>query len=487
MYKLFRIKFTVRIINAAAAIVAVALIFASCSPQAATEEPIFAPPRITASPVPDNHGDGVTGDAGFIETDMDLQGREIRIGTMNVGRYTFAAGNNLNTPDETLEVIKVMNKISEEYNCAVTFELISGETLHTVLEADRTAGINRFDIIELNVAETYIEKLYSAQYFITVDNPLITNIMKPNDNPWHELSNLSRFKGVRHGVHFKAFNSVDVLQSALIFNKELAAVYELGDIYSMVRAKTWTWEVFLDMCAKIIERSEGMVKPLVYGSAAMLAPSLAASNGGRFADNHDGGFTFTAHTDAAALEALGFLAELARGGFLHGGSGSALYAEYAGSVGEAVFIANNYTNLKKYYQQSVSTDFTFGLLPFPLGSGGGEGGEYEYTNVYSSESLFHISAGTDTPEEVAAILVAMANRLSVVDVIRRESENTLYDAESAEVLRILLDNIVIDYSMIISGGRTVMGRAVRNVINLQQTPQTAMNVIAPQMQAIYNM
>ncbi len=424
---------------------------------------------------------------GFVETPMDLGGRTIRFVSNLAKLYVYqtdAEGN----PDpgkmanDTLEVIKAIESIEKDYNCNIEFEQLKGGSLVEALLTAQATGEAYCDILEFGVSGTYIEQIYAANLCIDVNDDRIKDIIKYETNPWLPASDFALWAGKQLGVHFKTNNTGDIIKAAVLVNKDLLAQYGYEDVYQFYRDKTWTFDKFEEICASIAAQSDGSVLPVIYGKESLFVPVLIYANGGKVATYEDGKYTFTGLTDNV-LEAVSYAVDLKAKGYIHevsDTSSSAVTKAFAN--GEAVFYFGIYNELKKYTKGEVECNYEIGLMPGPLGPSG----DGKYNAVTYTESMFHVMENTEKPEEVAAILVAFANRTGKHDMIETELMSTLQDKESAEILQLMYDNMICDFSRSISKPRSLIMDANASCLLLEKTPKEAYEEVASQIQTYFD-
>ena len=422
--------------------------------------------------------------AGFVETPMDLGGRTIKIVSTITKRYQYKTDANGNPdPDNTdndiVEVVKAIESIEKDYNCNIEFEQLKAKNLTNALITAQSAGDVYCDILEFGCSDTYLEQIYAANLVMDVNDPRIADIMGYESNPWLPASDFALWNGKQLGVHFKVKSSGDIIKAAVLVNKDLLAQYGYEDIYKYYNDKTWTFDTFAQMCASIASQSDGTVYPLVYGKESLFTPVLVYANGGSLADYQDGKYNFTGLTDKT-LEAINFAVDLQTKGYIHPSSDSDATTAFAN--GQAVFMFNIYNELKKLTQGEIECNYEIGLMPGPLGPSG----DCEYNGVTYTEHLFHVMDNVEKPEEVAAVLVALANRTSKTDLVETELTYSLQDEESAEVLMQMYNNMKCDYSRSISTTRSLMVNVNKSILKLEKTPKEALEEVASQVQAYFD-
>lgn len=423
---------------------------------------------------------------GFVETPMDLGGRTIRVVSTIAKRYIYATDENGNpdpdsTQNETLEIIEAIKSIEKDYNCTIEFEQLKAKDLVTALITAQSSGETYCDILEFGCSDTYLEQIYSANLCMDLNDSRIADIIKLDENPWLPASNFGQWAGAHYGVHFKTNNSADLLRGVMLVNKDLAEQYGIDNIYELYENKEWTFDKLTEMCASIAAQSDGTVYPLMYNQEGLWIPMLVYANGGSMATYEDGKYMFTGLSDKT-LEAINYAVDWQTKGYLHPKSNARSTNETNFANGECVFFCTNYASLKKYTQGDIECNYEIGLLPGPLGPSG----DGEYNAVSYTEAMFNVMDNVDKPEEVAAILVALANRTGKRDMIETELMNTLQDEESAEILQVMYDNMVCDYSRSISTTRTLCKGANESILNLEKTPKEAYEEIASQIQAYFD-
>lgn len=418
--------------------------------------------------------------AGFTETPMDLGGRTIKVLTTVASRYTYAE-NKDETPNETLEVIEAVKGIEKDYNCKLEFEQLKGREMVEALITAKAAGDTYCDILEFGCSDTYLEQIYSANLVMPLEDEAIKDIIKPDENPWLPESAFGLMFGHQYGVHFKTVNTGDLLRGVILFNKNLAEKYNLGNLYDMVKDKSWTFAKLTELSASIAAQSDGMVYPLLYSQEGLFLPMLIFANGGTVTEYKEGKYTFNGLNDNT-LEAINFAVDMKKKNYIHPKSEVRNEAESIFANGEAVFFVCNYNSLKKYTQGTISCEDEVGLLPGPSGPNG----DGNYNGVSYTAALFHVMDNVEKPEEAAAVLAALANRTSKHDMIETELMNTLQDEESADILQLMYDHMVCDYSRSISTSRSAISGANKAVMNLEKTPKEAYEEIASGIQADYN-
>lgn len=408
-------------------------------------------------------------DAVFIETPMDLGGREIKFLTAFPNRWRKNPDGT--TPNEVLEVVDALAEIEKDYNCKIIVEEIKGRNLVDQALAARAAGETLGDILEMDITGSYMETLYSEGIVMNLDS--INSIIKLDQNPWLPQTEFANMFGKQFGVHFHAKSSGDTLRGVLVYNKTLAEKFGLPDIYELVKNKEWTFEKFKELCEIIHSKSGGEVYPIGYNHEGIFLPLFVFANNGTYVDNTPNGYVFDPLKENT-LEAINFVVDLIKAGYVYGpdrSNGDQLFMD-----GKYVFYFGNYSAQAKY--RANMTD-EYRLIPVPMGPKA-----TEYCAVTYNDSIFHIFNNINKPEEVAAVLVAIANRCSKKNIVEHEMMTVLSDMESAEVFKMLFSNIKCDLSRVVSSVRSKIKEANESVLKLSATPAEVYGSIKAEVQAL---
>lgn len=481
------------------------------APAANTAAPTAAPtadPRSEGEKLADQY-------TGYIETPMDLGGRTIRIACSLGSRYNYVKDKEGKddvsaTSAGTIEIIGILDQIAKDYNCK--FEIFPGVKTGIVkdLQDGKAQGEPIYDIYDAGVSDTYLDTIWEQGLIMDLNDPKVKDIIKLDKNPWKGgTAAYGKFNGVQYGVEFVTKNSTNDLRNALLYNKELAEQYELGDLYQLVRDNKWTWEKFEELCEKIKQKDATMV-PAGYGKENLIMPMIVASNGASMAVvGADGKKQYVGNTDEKVVAAYDWVYKLRDKGYMaanwtvkvptgekddkgndktknvlvEGG------IDYDGfSKGKCVFYFDFYGDLQKLTQNTAGsdgvqtvTDYHFGLLPCPLGPNGDK-----CHGVTYSVDLKMIVDGVDKPEEVAAVLVAIANRTSKTpeNIYEIEAASTVNSQDDLDMLKLMYEDMRYDVSRTVRKIKTA--DPGNNVLQLKKTAAVALEEIAENTQAVYN-
>jgi len=424
---------------------------------------------------PNFNADGTPVNAGILEHRMDLGGRTINMFTQQYNWYILR-----DDQDETgrnqLELRRRIREIEDDYN----FTLVnhnapnSAGPVMEILIADRAGGLNSFDIYNFLVNSVNQEELFLQGHVLSMCHPSISDIIRFNDNPFHAESELSYMFGRQWGIHILKLNTNNLFRGVVTFNRNLMEDFTLPNFYELFRANEWTWDTF-EQISRDFDALSARHRAIVQGGESSFIPHIIASNGGELVRrNDDGTMTFIGDTDIATLEALDWTMRLINDGLLHFDVEVSRFFD----TGNALFIMGGYSNLRdRGSTGTIRTDATVGLMPLPRGPRM----DGYVTRTFSS-AMFYIADGTHNAHEVAAVLVAFANRWPRTNVVEHELAYALMDEESGEVMAYLLNVMGVDLSRAMGSTRSIIADGANSIINNSQTPAQAMQTIAQQVQ-----
>jgi len=426
--------------------------------------------------------------AGFTEVPMDLGGRNIHIVTGDYHFFNYWERQDA-TPNETIRIMGKLRDIEEDYNMTFTFAAAPRSTYvwQDILTA-RLAGEVSSEIVNLNIGGTNPDNMFRQGVFLDLYTPHVAAILDFENNPWHDGRFMSNLWGRQHGVHFTTANSGAILGSMLTFNIEFMDRFQLGNLFELVHNNAWTFSNFENTLRWVQYHSNGTVLPLAAASESGIGPGFIFANGGRTVEHDAGGhLVFVGHENDLALEAVNFLSNLRANGLLEIipglviGVGNRPYEMYErAAAGRIMFMSGEYEIVRHFTRQQTPSEFIFGLLPIPRGDH-----MEDHVAAMLRYDMYYIVYDAHNQEEIAAILLAMANRLSKMDIVEHELRHGLRDAESGIILEMMLQRQVIDYSRMVS----VRGRistAIRDAINGHGTIRMQFESIEPSVRGTLN-
>jgi len=418
-------------------------------------------------------------DAGFRETPMNLGGRVIRVATGQIQHFTYHADGLDHTPNETLNIMARLRDIQDEYNMTFEFSAIGpgGAVIDSVI-LSRLVGDASYDIINMGTNHTALDGIFTRNIVMDMKHPSIANIIDLENNPWLPETRMTYMFGRQHGVHFLVANSGQLLRTTLTFNREHAETLDLPNLYDMVWNKEWNHSNFSNIINLISQNSDQTIRPLVAERESQIGPGFVMASGGLVTESTSEGKRFVAHIDNHTLHAVTFLANMV--------ANNQLFIDLDNAInwmaqGQAMFIAGDYENLRRFTRQEPRTDFTFGLLPMPMGDH-----MSDFVVSTHSSDQFYIVQDVPNPHEVAAILVAMANRTSKINIIYTELNYGVQDEDSARMLEFMLERVVVDYSRLSSARNRIGQDAMTPILNGQLAPRQAFEMIYPIVQSNYD-
>ena len=164
-------------------------------------------------------------------------------------------------------------------------------------------------------------------HFYTTDIPSIAEALTPLDmlpddyygryTGYHGDRNLYSYQGVPYALPVGGgyIWGEDLMSTQVIFyNKDFFAEHGLPDLYELQQAGEWTWAQFLEIAKKVTKDTDGDGEIDQWGfegwSPYVLPQSFVFTNGGQFVHIDDDGLATFTGTDEAVLEALKFVHDL---------------------------------------------------------------------------------------------------------------------------------------------------------------------------------
>ena len=407
----------------------------------------------------------------FIETPMDLDGRVVRMLTQRYNWFQLRGWDYIGTE----ELLRIIREIAHEYN--FTLELTNAPhnsvTTMEFLIAERAGGTLNFEILDFLVHGISQELMFLQGHVMPLCHPAISNIVRFDEQPFHIKSDLANMFSYQWGIHIPLFNHTNILSGVVTFNRNLMEELNLPSFYDMFRQdvrgySAWTWDNFEQITRQIIALNPNII-PIIQTNEASFMPHIIASNGGELiVRNNDGSMNFVGNTDSRTLAALVWAQTLINDGLLRFDADVSRYFD----TGNAMFIMGSYSNLRyRGLTAFIQSNSRVGLMPIPRGPQ-----MDTFTSVSFSTNMFYITDGISYPEEIAAVLVAFANRLPHPDIVQREIDFALMDTESAEVLNHLLGVKDIDFSRTLSSTRSHISHALSLIISNQSALEVMQTV-----------
>lgn len=261
------------------------------------------------------------------------------------------------------------------------------------------------------------------------------------------------------GKHFFATGSFNLssydFTHALLFNKDMAADHNLGDLYAIVEEGDWTFDLFRQMGETVMQDVDGdgvMGETDLYGytarcSAVMPAFWVGADVQPATKDNAEA-LVFTALENEKFFDVCTKVFDMT----WNNGAWNPHYAHLSGTAAEdnmpaECFRAGNalFMDARLYEVTALrDSDINFGILPYPKY----DTAQKNYLGRMEGCELFGVPLTNTALEMTGTIMEAMASesRISVVpayyDVMLKSKVSR--DEESSAMLDLILENLVFD-------------------------------------------
>lgn len=268
------------------------------------------------------------------------------------------------------------------------------------------------------------------------------------------------------GKHFFVTGSYNLsaydFTHTLLFNKDMAKDNSLGDLYEIVNAGDWTYDLFRQMCETVLQDVDGdgvMGETDIYGYAARPAAVMPAFWVGADVQpvtrDADKALVFTALENEKFFDVCTKVFDMT----WNNGAWNNCYVGLKGADGDnkpaECFRAGGalFMDAKLYEVTALrDSDINFGILPYPKY----DTVQKNYLGRMEGCELFGVPMTNTVLEMTGTILEAMASesRLTVMpayyDIMLKSKVSR--DEESAAMLDLILENLVFDAADTLLGG-----------------------------------
>jgi len=336
-------------------------------------------------------------------------------------------------------------RVQDRFNVAFTETEYSDENAPTplIMSGDTTYSL-------MNVRCTAANNMAQKNYLYNISSLEYIDLSKPYwDAELTEAISIGPY-------YFSAIGATNLtaidFMTTLLFNKQILAENNLGDIYSMVREGTWTFDRFSEMGAAVTRDLDGNGTYDasdawgVLGGAKFLHCSFIQSGGAMYLKkDSENKPIYTMSNDEHFINVFNKIFEI-----LH--DNNAWYMTND-TTNEATQYHNMFRNgqglflstIFYYIETMRDMDYEFGIIPYP---------KYDEAQdqYYSRISFFDtavIPTSTDDVERASIILEALTceSHNGVIPAYKDIALKTKYsrDMESSDMIDLVLDNRVLDF------------------------------------------
>lgn len=376
------------------------------------------------SEVNNDSNETVESGTGFVENIYDMGGKTITIAD------GYWLGGESASP-ERQNCAKILEEIEKDYNCNIEVFTPNMTTLEQDITTSAAGGKVYANIICFQQEYSNIYRSGNIADVSTIKN------LGLNTNNWLSISDeFSTINGVQYGVAFQEQQCQAVDWLVLAYNKDLAAKYELEDMYELVHNGEWTFDKFEEICQEVTKKSNGSVQGMINGYPCF--PFFMSANAAEPIASKDGKYTYNCLSDNV-LNAVQFCQDFNKNGLLdmkdYVGNDYGLTESNVFMDEKVMFHLSNYWVVSEVFSMGMPSDY--GILPIPKGPDA-----EDYVGIATNLKSFCFIEGDPDIEDAAAILVAMANRTALSDEewVSQQVEYSLRDDESGEMLQLILDN-----------------------------------------------
>ena len=375
---------------------------------------------------------------------------------------TVRANRDIYAADLTGEAINdaVYNRnitVESNYNVKIALEKMQLSLIDSAVNKAVTAGDDTYDVIYPRLYEA--AAMYPKGYFINLLDVPYIDLEKPwwDGNSVESLTVMGKLPAVATSINV---NDKDATV-ALAFNKAYATDHNLPDLYEMVRDGKWTLDKlteYAELAANDLDGDGVMTESDIYGflGGNDVMDALFRGTGSTLVTrNNDGEYVFSYGTERD-IDATDRVVKLMNETWFFNhhlaDNKDDIYFRQLFESGRGLFFwmrLDEVTNMRE-------GDAEFGIIPVPKL----EESQDTYYSMVSQHTTGLMSIpktqGGDKLEEVGLVLEAMA-ALSHYDLIPAYIESSLKtkhsrDAESADMLDIIIGNRVFDPMLIYNFG-----------------------------------
>ncbi|MBR6632779.1 MAG: hypothetical protein IKL05_00575 [Clostridia bacterium] len=387
-----------------------------------------------------------------LDDDWDFEGKTLRVVCHNDGYEMFPAEADINKGDLVKDAKAARNEAVEaKLNCNVELTYAGGiNEVAAYVQKAVLSGTDEFDLIVNHVLTTggmVTKNLFLNWY----DVPHIDF-----SKPWWAATTATEL--TYDGKCLLAISDINATAitccCVIAFNKNLAAAYDLGNLYDVVLDGDWTYDYFYDLIKDIYIDSDGSGTRSsgdFYGGTFVVSNAsnawLWGFNNPVMAKDEDGVPTIAIKTDKI------------------NNIMKTVYDFYYNTTGIGSSTDDGFDEFKMFLnKQSIMTPIylgevmaaglrnfedEYGILPYPKWD---ENQEEYYSHVYGEHTVSCIPKTAKDLEFIGVCTEALAYESwkTITPTIYETALKTRYlrDSESKEVLDIVLDNRYFDFGFV---------------------------------------
>lgn len=369
--------------------------------------------------------------------------------------------------------------IEKAYNCKIDLIALSTSTYMKDINTAKAAGKVYADIFE---TQTGFEDFITGGIFANLRTVSSVNLAGYDWNPAFNL--VTTYKNGVYGVNLDYSR---ISRACLMYDKVIAAKYNLGNLYTLVKNKQWTFDEFQKLSQQVYAKSNKQISGMVSFNQYWAANLVYANNGSP--TKLVGGKVLFNGTDNNVLTALNFLQNYSKLGLINqkifaedDNDQNAWSATSAFSAGKSLFLmCDDYmpNNI------SASTKDDYGILPLPIGPNASN-----YKCVITNCEYYSLFNQDRDIEDAGIIMDAIANRCSInIASYDKMVAPVLRDSDSLDMIHLIMQS---DLTFIQGGDSKTGGlidydlKAVPAIVKMAQTPQQAVQAISKSVQAQMN-
>ncbi len=365
-----------------------------------------------------------------------------------------------NSSAEIKKLQTAYEKIEKQLNCKIEFKDFAVTTLLTSIVKAYQAGDKFCDALEISPA--YFYALVNNHYFVPLSDSSVLNL---NDPKWESSAKaFTTFNNKIYGVSWDSLQFTAPARQVIFYNKALWETYGTGeDLYDCVRNNTWTFDKMEQAMNAVVSKTNGSVTGMVAYDLPGAARMFAVANGGTFITEKNGKYTWTGTTNAVA-NGISFAHNLYSKNLLVDRGDSDMISVVASNfMKDKIFmLSQDYYYATRFFSSGMKSDY--GILPVPKGPDVAK--DAPYKGIYSDSRFFCLLDSVDR-DKACRILDVFA------DLTKKPSENSwekialkndLRDSASLEMVKLCVENPVIDMLGQVTGVQAVVNEAFKEAV-----------------------
>lgn len=389
----------------------------------------------------------------------NMEGYEFVIGSIWADTNTGWIASD-KSPAEIKKLQPLYKEVEKQLNCKIVFKDFAVTTLLATIVKAYQSGDKFCDALELSPA--YFYALVNNHFFVPLsDSPGL----KIDDPKWEKSAKaFSTFNNKVYGVSWDSLQFTAPARQVVFYNKYLWETYGTGEnLYDCVRNNTWTFDKMESVMNTVVSKSNGSVTGMVAYDLPAAARMFGVANGGLFITEKNGTYTWTGTTNQIA-NGINFAHKLFNKKLMVDRGDSDMISVVAKDfMNDKIFmLPSDYYYATRFYAGSMTHDY--GILPVPKGPDVGVNEPYK--GIYSDSRFFCVldTADRDKACRILDVFADKTKKPSTSSWEMQAMKADLRDTDSLEMVKMTVDNPVIDMLGQVTGVQVVVNEAFKEAV-----------------------